>query len=567
MLSFYKAGFKKIFNIGKKIFLIVAVYFIIISLFVHFINKDKPTITQDPIKRNRVEIYKMVNDPELNKTKEGKITIAVYKTITCGVIGEACTNNPDDGNKNYKNSLTGKLTNLLILPLANPPASGVMWAYTGLQSAGFIPKTYAAEGFGFATIRPYAAIWKIFRDVAYMFLVLILVALGFMIMFRMKLNPQTVISIENALPRIVVALILITFSFAIAGFMIDLMYVSIIIIISILSNGNTYYNATQFQNEFIVAQPLKLWSDATARAGGGSLIPTLAGSLLGLFPQIVVSVIRSIFGFLTIILLHNPFNWTFLDPIAGGLNDITAATVGIGKIPGAILKPFLGILVWGTVFLLGVYVVFPLIAYILLGGTFLFLCLRIFALLFMSYIKLLLNIILSPFLLMFEAIPGKSSFTSWLKNIIGYLMVFPITVAVFLIGYIIINTSLPAGYNDIHFPYLTGIDSNSFKILIGVGLIILIPDLVKAAKEALGIKELPINFGVGTFFGGAGAVAGGGMGLLGQVSTMSLGLGAFRTGGIFGKHAPVQDNVKLIQDVLAQTKVLAQTDATKTSKE
>jgi hypothetical protein len=44
-------------------------------------------------------------------------------------------------------------------------------------------------------------------------------------MFRVKLSPQVVISVQSALPKLIIALILVTFSFAIAGFMIDIMYV------------------------------------------------------------------------------------------------------------------------------------------------------------------------------------------------------------------------------------------------------------------------------------------------------------------------------------------------------
>ncbi|MEK7495740.1 MAG: hypothetical protein AAB603_04060, partial [Patescibacteria group bacterium] len=191
---------KNIFSFAKKAFLVIAVYFIVISLFSHFINKDKISLAPktDPIKQNRAEIYKVINDKELNKTKEGKLTIALYKMSMCSMIGEACTDNPADADKNYGKSVFGFMSNLIIIPYANPPASGVMWAYEGLQNAGFVPKTMAAEGIGFAAIKPFSNLWKIFRDLSYMLLVIVLIAIGFMIMFRAKINPQTVISVENA---------------------------------------------------------------------------------------------------------------------------------------------------------------------------------------------------------------------------------------------------------------------------------------------------------------------------------------------------------------------------------
>jgi hypothetical protein len=48
-----------------------------------------------------------------------------------------------------------------------------------------------------------------------------------MIMFRMKTSPQTAISVQSAIPKVFISIILIAFSYAIAGFMVDLVYVFI----------------------------------------------------------------------------------------------------------------------------------------------------------------------------------------------------------------------------------------------------------------------------------------------------------------------------------------------------
>ena len=53
-------------------------------------------------------------------------------------------------------------------------------------------------------------------------------------MFRAKINPQTVVTIQSAIPKAVVALILVTFSYAIAGLMIDLMYLLIGLIFGVI---------------------------------------------------------------------------------------------------------------------------------------------------------------------------------------------------------------------------------------------------------------------------------------------------------------------------------------------
>lgn len=63
--------------------------------------------------------------------------------------------------------------------------------------------------------------WTGFRNIAYALLTLVLVIFGFMIMLRQNLEPRVTMTITNALPRVAVSLVLITFSFAISGLIID----------------------------------------------------------------------------------------------------------------------------------------------------------------------------------------------------------------------------------------------------------------------------------------------------------------------------------------------------------
>jgi len=517
---------KPIFSFLKKAFLVLAVYFIVISLFSHFIQKDRTSLTPqaDPIKKNRAEIYKVINDKELNKTQQGKLTIALYKMSMCSMIGEACTDNPADADKNYGKSVFGFMSNLIIIPYANPPASGVMWAYEGLQNAGFVPKTMAAEGIGFAAIKPFSNLWKIFRDLSYMLLVIVLIAIGFMIMFRAKINPQTVISVENALPKIVIALILITFSFAIAGFIIDLMYVLIGLIVSILIKNPT--DATTFKNEYMMASGGDLFRDVRLRFPWHTSIGNIiGGALMGILPVSVQLIIRGIAGFLTVVITDwFVFKITDAGSSIFGLSKLIVAAESLGDVLKGILKlQFFSIQVY-IMFLLGVIFFIPIIMFLLIGFSIFFVVIRILFILFTNYLKLILNIVLAPLLLLFEAVPGKNAFKYWFMNIIGNLIPFPIIIFVFLLAYSIIN----ANSSDMtaRLPYLYGIDSNAFKALIGFGLIFLIPDFIKTIKEALGIKELPFNIGVGTFFGGVATGVGGATGLLGQFGSVSLGLHA-----------------------------------------
>ena len=95
-------------------------------------------------------------------------------------------------------------------------------AYYG-QRLNFVTPAYA-QGKGFNFIHPIIGVWIISRNIVYLLFVVIFVAVGFMIMFRSKLNPQTVVNIQLALPKIIISLILVTFSFALCGLIVDIAY-------------------------------------------------------------------------------------------------------------------------------------------------------------------------------------------------------------------------------------------------------------------------------------------------------------------------------------------------------
>lgn len=105
-----------------------------------------------------------------------------------------------------------------------PPASSVEYLADLGNSLGLVKPAYA-QGIGFSAFRPLLDLWKKFRDLTYLAFVIIFVVIGFMVMFRKRIDPRTVVTIQEALPRIVITLILVTFSYAIVGLFVDLMQV------------------------------------------------------------------------------------------------------------------------------------------------------------------------------------------------------------------------------------------------------------------------------------------------------------------------------------------------------
>jgi len=105
------------------------------------------------------------------------------------------------------------------------PASTATYLAYLKQNLNPASPAFAATNPGSLFTAPIIKLWALNRNIAYLFFIIIFVITGFMIMFRAKLNPQTIIGIQQALPKIIVALILVTFSYAIVGFIIDLVYI------------------------------------------------------------------------------------------------------------------------------------------------------------------------------------------------------------------------------------------------------------------------------------------------------------------------------------------------------
>ena len=79
-----------------------------------------------------------------------------------------------------------------------------------------------ADGYGDLKGSNIIALWSKVRDISYVIYVTIMIVIGFMIMFRHKIGGQAMVTLGNSIPRLIVSLILVTFSFAIMGLLIDL---------------------------------------------------------------------------------------------------------------------------------------------------------------------------------------------------------------------------------------------------------------------------------------------------------------------------------------------------------
>jgi hypothetical protein len=307
-------------------------------------------------------------------------------------------------------------TNGLIASLYNPPASGV--EYLAMVKDNFLGKPAYAQGIGFQGIQPILPIWRAFRNIVYLFSSLIFISIGIMIMLRVKISPQAVISIQNAIPQLVTTLILVTFSYAIIGLLIDLSYLITGVVLAVLfqvqgrSLGENLFLPGLFNNVPIL----------------GSIVNAFSFSKLSNAGMIQVGQLLLVPSFVTV-MLGGIISWLVGFMIALPLGGVGGPVVGLftGQLFGSVGAILLAlillvlIVVWLFKFLIG---------------------------LFKCYATLLFKIILAPLEIGFGAFPNsKIGFNSWLMDTVANLAVFPISVLFLVISNMIIANIIWGGFS------------------------------------------------------------------------------------------------------------------------
>jgi len=344
----------------------------------------------------------------------------------------------------------GIVSNLVATLYATQPASSVEYLADVGRNLGLAPPAYA-QGLGWTAFSPVLGLWKTFRNIAYLAFVVIFVVIGFMIMFRAKIDPQTVISIQNALPRIIVTLLLITFSYAIAGFIIDLGQV-----------------VTRIIGNILVVQSKLLGTDP------------------GYGPEYTLKDLLSA----DIFKLINPLR---------NVDELTAHITGAISVgPESLLKPIAWVTARVVFWIAGFFIMFK-IFFALLG----------------PYIAIVLSVVFAPLQILIGALPGAGGFGSWLKGFLANVMVFPVTFAMLCIAAIFKSgptlyqcppdvsplgpgaawCTLPDRFIIPWAPVTIGNWGEVAGELIGFGILFMIPQVANIVKGVIAGKGAPPEAG------------------------------------------------------------------------
>jgi len=333
------------------------------------------------------------------------------------------------------------------------PVSGIQYV-ASIKDNLFGKPAYAQTGVGFAGLQPLMQLWSAVRNMVYVLISFFFIILGIMIMLRVKISPQAVMNIQNTIPKIITILILVTFSYAIAGFMIDLTYL--------------IYN--MFLWLMFTARDKDITHD---RLYNISLARTIKEMLKNLFT----------FGRATEAhtykALNNPGFWDTMYLFSSLVP--TEAINLFGTIITFLLPPGIGTI--GILLILVInIIIFCMMAKFFFG-------------LAKVYVNILFKVILGPIEIAMGAFPGsKMNFSSWAMSLFANLMVFPVSLGFIIFIHIfqdIAKGSAWVGYELWHPPGLGGYGNSTLNLIIGfVGMTILpafptlIPQMITQAKPS-----------------------------------------------------------------------------------
>lgn len=269
-------------------------------------------------------------------------------------------------------------------------------------------------------------IWAETRNITYILYVTILIVIGFMIMFRNKIGGQMMVSVSNSIPQLIIGLVLVTFSFAIVGFALDIGKMLMVVSNNVLVN---------------------LQDSGTSR-------PIQLGSISYMSDQSIRKITNGA-GLNTFDKCNQYYKKTGADGTEQGLRSQVAliTTAGLtsalsSTIIDTTISDALSITSWLKFFAnlaLEVFIHLPATLILIHAVIILLVCVyasfKLFVTMFTTYIKIFMNVILAPFQLLAGSIPGNSSaMTNWFKSVFANVLVFP---AIFLV----INFAVYLGHN------------------------------------------------------------------------------------------------------------------------
>lgn len=206
-----------------------------------------------------------------------------------------------------QSGLLGTVDSEVMALVSNPPGVDLPQHLAKQWVPGYedsVSTVYAEDGYTYLSqtvqIEP---LWEMMRNFSYALFVIIIMVAGFMIMFRSKIGGQMTVSIMNAIPGIIIGLVMVTFSFAIVGFIMDIGRLISMMLSNYMSNTlgiSTIQLGSPFEMAFDAfkgsASVSPGWSSGSIFSGGGFMSLLFKGgmAIAGIVGILVVLILAAV---------------------------------------------------------------------------------------------------------------------------------------------------------------------------------------------------------------------------------------------------------------------------------
>jgi len=385
-------------------------------------------------------------------------------------IGYAPSTPSQDGQVKIGGLLGSVTTN--IATMYTPTTSTIGYLRYVASDFGIVKTAHAAPIDGFDGLRPVLALWGAARNISYFFLIIAFIFIGIGVMLRIRIDPRTVMTIQNQIPRVIIAILLIAFSYAIAALMIDLMWTVTYLGINVITTygadpspaGGGCPKLSVAATTQILQSPLNIVDEIFRvncdQGGILALSKNVANGFSGLERDLILQFLG-------------------IDPGAGFLSSCVSFLGGsFGKCIGVALADMVGFIA---------DMVWFLVAFIIIIIT----LFRIWFELLKAYGMILIYTILAPLFIVINLLPKRPlGFERWLRVYFVNLAIFPATVCMLVLARVFIELFSTAPQDKFLPPLIGNPGITHFGGLLAFALLLMTPHMLSLMKEKLGVPPV-----------------------------------------------------------------------------
>ncbi len=403
----------------------------------------------------------------------------------------------------------GTTSNLIGLLYLHPPVRTSEYLASVGKGLGIVKEANAqVVGSGAAVLSPIITLWQVSRNISYIIMIIIFVVIGMMVMFRTKINPQTVITAQAALPGLVLGLVLITFSYFLAALVTDTAFLGVNLV-------GHYFSAAQSGSTAKVVQDIS--SDSVGTIFSKFVGAISQGDISSAMSNILNSLDRGVqdwiklFGAVLAFQAGSSIGGPILAVGGTAICGVApaVATGGIAAALGAIGGPICGLIggtvggvISGALLAVKAYAdpagTFAWVLYFIAIAVLIYTMLKLLLKLITTYLSIIFSTITAPFLFLAAALPGRQGLaTDWILNMLANVLAFPAVFAVFyFVSYLLGPTSDAGAYFGITnqfmptdtqtLPLLGGLNLSFIRVLLAFGALLATPSIPDIIQKSIG---------------------------------------------------------------------------------